>query len=302
MISLKYFLFFVIILVTFNSCKEKEPAPKGSPEYIAEIEQWHNKRIENLKKENGWLNLVGLYWLKNGENTFGSSNDNNIQFPKNSPHRIGTIILKDSIIIFRSEKKVKVTIDGTAVNEFELKEDMTGDPTILELGTLRWFIIKRDDKFGIRLRDLNSSLVKEFKGIERYPINDDWIINAFYEEYEPPKMILIPNIIGTITQESSPGRITFIKDEKTFSLDAVDGGEKLFFVFGDQSNGEETYGGGRFLYTDKADSNGIVFADFNKAYNPPCVFTKYATCPLPPKQNNLHLKINAGEKMWGKMH
>ena len=299
---------FKIILLTLTalfiilSCTGKESEPKGSPEYIAEIEQWHNKRIENLQKESGWLNLVGLYWLNQGENSFGSSEENDILFPEGSPSIIGNIILKDSIVVFKSSKEVNITIDGEVKADAILKNDMTREPTILEFESLRWFIIKRDDRYGIRLRDLKSSLLEEFNGIERFPINDDWQIEAKFEPYNPGKIISIPNITGTVSEKESPGKIIFNKNGKIFSLDAVDAGEKLFFVFADETSGEETYGAGRFLYTDKADSNGNIVVDFNKAYNPPCVFTKYATCPLPPKQNYLHLNISAGEKNWGDNH
>jgi uncharacterized protein (DUF1684 family) len=281
---------------------EKEPETKSSPEYIAEIEQWQDKRIENLKKETGWLNLVGLYWLKEGENSFGSSEENDIQFPQNSPSVIGNITLDDSVVSFKSTNKVNVTIDGKVASESFLKEDLKGEPTIMELGSLRWFIIKRDNRFGIRLRDLESSLLNEFEDIERFPVNDEWKIEAMFEAYNPRKLISIPNILGTVNEEESPGKIIFNKNEKTYYLDAVDAGSGLFFIFADETSGDETYGGGRFLYTEKADSNGIVLVDFNKAYNPPCVFTMYATCPFPPKQNYLQLKITAGEKMWGELH
>ncbi len=299
MSALKITVFAATILLISLSCVERDSVPKGSPEYITEIEQWHNKRIERLKADNGWLNLVGLYWLNEGENSFGSSEENDIQFPSTSPSMIGKIILKDSTVIFKSSEKANVRIDGQIVTESVLKEDITGKPTIMELGSLRWFIIKRDDRYGIRLRDLESTLVKEFEGIERFAVNDEWRIEADYKAYNPPKIISIPNILGTVSEERSPGKIIFEKDEKSYSLDAVDDVENLFFVFADKTSGEDTYGGGRFLYTDKADSNGIVVVDFNKAYNPPCVFTKYATCPLPPEQNYLKLKITSGEKNWG---
>jgi uncharacterized protein (DUF1684 family) len=299
MSALKITVFAATILLISLSCVERDSAQKGSPEYITEIEQWHNKRIERLKADNGWLNLVGLYWLNEGENSFGSSEENDIQFPSTSPSMIGKIILKDSTVIFKSSEKANVRIDGQIVTESVLKEDITGKPTIMELGSLRWFIIKRDDRYGIRLRDLESTLVKEFEGIERFAVNDEWRIEADYEAYNPPKIISVPNILGTVSEERSPGKIIFEKDEKSYYLDAVDDVENLFFVFADKTSGEDTYGGGRFLYTDKADSNGIVVVDFNKAYNPPCVFTKYATCPLPPEQNYLKLKITSGEKNWG---
>ena len=299
---LKLLTLMLSVIIITSGCSTKDYEQKGSPDYITEIEQWHHKRIERLKDENGWLNLVGLYWLEKGENSFGSSEKNDIQFPQYSPTVIGSITLDDSIVVFKSLDGINVTIDGIFTTEAVLKEDLTREPTILELGSLRWIIIKRDDRYGIRLRNLESSLIKKFDGIERFAVNDKWRIEARFEAYNPPKIISIPNILGTVSEERSPGKINFGKDEKSYSLDAVDAGENLFFVFADETSGEDTYGGGRFLYTDKADSIGIVIVDFNKAYNPPCVFTKYATCPLPPEQNYLHLKITSGEKMWGGDH
>ncbi|GBD86447.1 hypothetical protein BMS3Abin03_00367 [bacterium BMS3Abin03] len=290
------------IVLTLYSCKSESPKPKGSPEYISEIQQWHQKRIERLKEDNGWLNLVGLYWLKEGKNTFGSAKNNDIKFPGNAPSNIGSFFLEDSIVTVKINPDVNVTNNGNPVKEMNLKNDMTGNPTILETGTLRWYIIKRGDRYGVRLRDIDAPLVKEFKDIEVFPINEDWRFEAKFEPYNPPKHILIPTIIGTKEEDVSPGQLIFNKDGKTYKLDAIDEGDKFFIIFADRTSGEETYGAGRFLYTDKPDSNNIVILDFNKAYNPPCVFTKYATCPLPPKDNYLKLKVTAGEKMWGEQH
>jgi len=302
MSTLKIIVLEITILLTSLSCTEKEPEPKGSPEYIAEIEQWHNKRIERLRKENSWLNVVGLYWLEEGKNSFGSSEENDILFPEESPAIIGNIILEDSIVVFKSADKVNVTIDDKVLTETVLKEDLTGEPTILELGSLRWFIIKREDRYGIRLRDLALPLVKEFDGIDRFPVNEDWKITATFEPYEPPKVISLPTQLGTVKEEPSPGAVVFEKDGQTYRIDAVDTGKRLWLIFADETSGEETYGAGRYLYIDKPDPTGKVIVDFNLAYNPPCVFTKFATCSFPPKQNFLRLRITAGEKMWDRHH
>jgi uncharacterized protein (DUF1684 family) len=284
------------------SCSEKESEPKGTPEYITEIEQWHQKRIERLKDENGWLTLVGLHWLKEGDNIFGSDKNNDIVFPENAPQNIGKIILKDSVITLTVNEGVNVINEGKSIKEIKLEHDLTGNPTVLDVGSLRWYIIKRGERYGIRLRDTGASLLKEFKGINIYPINEDWRIEATFEPYDPPKPILIPNILGTTEEDKSPGALSFTKDGKSYKLDAIESSNGFFIIFADETSGKETYGAGRFLYTDKPDSNNKVILDFNIAYNPPCVFTKYATCPLPPKQNYLHLKITAGEKMWGESH
>lgn len=295
----------ILILSFFSlmsiSCKE-ELVENADPEYLNEIEQWHAKRIDNLKKESGWLNLVGLYWLKPGENTFGSAKENEIVFPNNAPPQIGTFIFVDSTVNIRVKQDVNVFHDSTRVVEMNLKHDLSGSPTVLKLDSFRWFIIKRGDRYGVRLRDLDAPLVKDFKGIDRFPVNRDWRIEADYIPYPKPLKIMVPNILGTSDEELISGSVVFKIKNKEYKLDPVDSGQKLFIIFADQTNGESTYGAGRFLYADKPDSSGKIILDFNKAYNPPCVFTKYATCPLPPEQNRIAAKITAGEKDFVEEH
>ena len=293
------FLFFVISLIALPGCSGNN-GEKGSPEYISQIKLWHQKRIENLKKENGWLNLAGLFWLKNGENTFGTNPGNDIVFPKGkAPGKIGVFTLKDSTVTIKINTGIKVASNNKLVKEMKLKTDMSGDPTVLTLGFLKWFIIKRSDKYGVRLRDLSSDLLTEFAGIDTYPINEDWKITAKFEPYDPPKSISIPTIIGTVDEEKAPGALVFKKNGIQYKLDPVVEGNQFFIIFADETSGKQTYGAGRFLYTSLPDSAGNVILDFNKAYNPPCAFTPYATCPLPPRQNYLKLEVTAGEKKYG---
>lgn len=286
---------FLMMFVLLFSC-QKNLEEKGEPEYIGEIKAWHKRRIENLKKENGWLNLVGLYWLKEGENKIGSDKSNDIIFPKKAPPFIGVFVLRDSIITAVINDGIDVMCNGKKIKTIEMKNDMKGKPTILEYGSLRWHVIKRGNKYGIRLRDLESELVKNFTRIETYPINSDWRLEAKFEPYYPPKKIYIPNVLGMIKEESSPGALVFTKNGIIYKLDVLEENDSYFVIFADETSGTETYGAGRFLYVEKADSSKKTIIDFNKAYNPPCAFTKYATCPLPPKQNHLKLRITAGEK------
>lgn len=283
------------------SCKESY-VQNAEPAYLNEIEQWHAKRIENLKKEDGWLNLVGLYWLKESENKFGSAKDNNIVFPLKAPDYIGTLTLKDSIVTIKVLPGVKVLFNEVEVNEMALQNDLLGNPTTLRLDSFRWFIIKRGARYGVRLRDLDAPLIKEFKEIERFPVNKDWRIETTFVPYNPSKKIMVPNILGDSEEEVVSGKLVFKIENKEFSLDPIDSGDRFFIIFADETNGESTYGAGRFLYTNKQDSTGKIIIDFNKAYNPPCVFTKFATCPLPPEQNRLAIKITAGEKLFGDEH
>ncbi len=215
---------------------------------------------------------------------------------------MGEFIFKDSTVIMKVYDGVQVLLDGKPVKEVIMIDDQKKDMTVFEYGSIRWNLIIRGDKYGIRFRDLESPLVKNFNGIERFPVNQYWKLTARFEPYNPPKKIFVPNVLGQIEEELSPGTVVFEKDGNTFRIDAIDEGERLFLIIADETSGVETYGGGRFMYVDKPDSTGKIILDFNKAYNPPCVFTKYATCPLPPEQNYLKLRITAGEKNYGEGH
>jgi uncharacterized protein len=303
---MRYFLLFfstIVISLSTIACSNENLKVKGSPEYLEEIKQWHQHRLERLKADDGWLNLVGRTWLKPGVNKFGSAKDNDVLIESDKvPKYIGVFVFEDSSVTMKVNDGVEVLLNGNPVKEMKMIGDESKDMNVFQYGPIKWNLIIRDTLYGIRFRDLESEFVKNFKGIERFPVNDDWRIEAKYVAYDPPKKISVPNILGQIDEESSPGAVLFIKNNQSYKLDAIDEGERLWFIFADGTSGEETYGGGRFLYTDKADSNGIVIVDFNKAYDPPCVLTKYATCPMPPKQNYLAIRITAGEKMYGENH
>lgn len=291
----------LISLIALFSCTQK---PEADPNYVKEISEWDSKRVSRLKADDGWLNLIGRFWLKPGENTFGTSKDNDIVIESSKlPEHIGSFLFIDTIVTFKANDGIKVLYNNNPVKEIMMVDDQKKDMTVLQIGSIKFNLIIRDTLYGIRARDLNSELVKNFNGIERFPIDQSWDIKAKFEAYIPPKEIMVPNVLGQIDKENSPGAVVFDRDGKTYRIDAVDeGGDKLFLIFADQTSGDETYGGGRFMYVNKPASTGIINLDFNKAYNPPCVFTKYATCPLPPLQNYLKLRIEAGEKIYGEGH
>jgi len=293
----------LIILFSLNSCKNENLEAKGSPEYFEEIKQWDQRRAERLKADDGWLNLVGRTWLKPGENKFGSAKDNDVVIESDKvPDFMGVFIFQDSTVTMKVNDGVVVLFNDSPVKEMIMIGDTKKEMTVFQYKSIKWNLIVRNELYGIRFRDLESELVKNFNGIERFPVNEDWKISAEFEAYDPPRKISVPNVLGQIDEEPSPGAIVFTRDGQTYRIEAVDAGDRLWFIFADGTSGEETYGGGRFLYTDKADSTGKVIVDFNKAYNPPCVLTKFATCPLPPKENYIKLRITAGEKMYGKNH
>jgi hypothetical protein len=297
-LKLYFIISFIFLIQGCNKIKGK-----GDSAYIASINKWHKERIERLKKENGWLNLVGLYWLNEGENSFGSGLSNKIIFPKDkAPAFIGIIRLKYGRVSIKINKGIDVKSGGKYVSELNLVSDSADNPTVLSLGSLIWVLISRNGKYGIRLRDIDATLAKNFSGIKTYPVNVDWRINAEFEPYNSPKIIPVATIIGTVEKDTVPGVLVFKVDGKEYKLDPIQEGNKFFIIFADKTNGSETYGAGRFLYASKPDSSGKVVLDFNEAYNPPCAFTKFATCPLPPEQNYLNLKVTAGEKIYGEGH
>ena len=291
----------LIVLITLSvlTCdmpRELSPEEKA---YVEEIDAWHKRRVDRLTSKTGWLSLVGLYWLKEGENTFGSDATNSIKFPKEkSPDFIGSVYLADGALRTEIVSGVNVLYNDSLISSIEMKPDVSGNPTILHLDSLSWYIIKRGERFAIRLRDSENENIKNFSGIERYPVDTTWRVEAKLVAYNPPKMMDVPNITGTISEEQSPGALVFVIDGKEYRLDPIGrpGGKSLFVIFADHTNGYETYGAGRFLYAKMPGEDGKTVLDFNKAYNPPCAFTRFATCPLPPKQNVLQIEVTAGEK------
>jgi hypothetical protein len=278
----------------------KAPAPdRPDPEaYRKEIETWRKERVEGLKKEDGWLTLVGLYWLKPGENRFGSDPGNPVILPQGkAPGVAGTLTLEGDKVSVRVEPGLALTADGREVTPgMALNSDAEGKPTVLQLGSLTFYVIKRGDRLGVRIKDKESPERAAFKGLDNYPIRPGWRVVARFEPYKDKK-IPIANIVGQVEDTPSPGAVVFDWQGKTYRIDALEGSPEggLFLIFADPTNGKETYGAGRYLDTDPP-KDGKVVVDFNTAYNPPCAFTAFATCPLPPRQNKLPIRVEAGEK------
>lgn len=276
------------------------PAPEA---HRAEVETWRAKRIASLKREDGWLTLVGLFWLQEGENRLGSDPaSNRIVFPKDTtPKTMGSLDLSGGVVTLRAAPDSGLTSDGHPVTTMTLRSDAEGSPTVVKHGRISFFLIQRGERLGVRVKDSANPTLLSFHGLDNYPIDRRWRFDARFDAYAPSKTIAVPNILGNVDQEKSPGAAVFEVAGRSYRLDAVreSGSEELFLIFGDQTNGVETYGGGRFLYAAPPDKDGRVVLDFNNAYNPPCVFTPYATCPLPPAQNRLALRVEAGEKKYG---
>ncbi|MEN9697915.1 MAG: hypothetical protein RLZ56_1336 [Bacteroidota bacterium] len=269
--------------------------------YIKSIEDWHAYRIKVLKQPNGWLNLEGLFWLHKGKNVFGKAATADCHYTNaDFPNELGSFNYEgDSVTWTSATNTVDINQQKTSLGKTYKVFGNNITAAKMDWAHYTWVVIQREDKVGIRFRNLNAATLLNFKGIERFPIDIGWKIKA--KLVQPAQdFLMITNVLGQTTANKNAGTLVFEKDGQSYSLDVIDeGGANLFIVFADQTSGQSTYGAGRFIDIPKPDSVGNTVIDFNNAYNPPCAFTAFATCPLPPKQNRLNLKIEAGEKNYG---
>jgi uncharacterized protein (DUF1684 family) len=278
------------------------PAQKNQSSYAGEIEQWRSERVKSLTSEDGWLSLAGLFWLNPGKNKFGSDPSNEVVLPAGkSPRFAGSIWLEGAQIRLEALPNAGLTSEGRPVASLTLKTDAGGKPTVLEIGSVSFHAIKRGDRFGVRVKDRANPARSRFGGLDYFPIEGRWKLEARFEPYNPPKKIPILNILGMVEEQTSPGAVVFAIAGKSYRLDALGekGSAELFIIFADETNVAESYRSGRYIYTAWPDSYNRMVLDFNKAFNPPCAFTAFATCPLPPRQNRLPIRIEAGEKKYG---
>jgi uncharacterized protein (DUF1684 family) len=272
-------------------------APAPDP-YTQEIEAWRAQRAERLAKPDGWLTLIGLHFLKSGENTVGTAPDNTVVLAKGPAH-LGTVTVGE----YARVKAVinpgnGVLVDGQEVFSAELSDGSRRKPTLVTAGTVSLFVINRDGKKALRVRDSATDARTQFKGLDYFPIDPAWRIEAQWVPFEKPREVPIRNVLGSVSPAMILGKAVFTRDGKTYELlpiqDDPDG--TLFFVISDLTSGDQTYPS-RFLYAEPP-VDGKVVLDFNRAQNPPCAFTAFATCPLPPKENQLQLAVTAGEKKY----
>jgi uncharacterized protein (DUF1684 family) len=262
-----------------------------------ENDTWHAGRVAALKAEDGWLNLAGLHWLNEGIQTFGSDSTQAIVFP---PGRIawmaGRFERRGDLVIMFTSKGSEININGRPARIDTVFSPSLKVAPVCAAGSLRWTIIKRGDRIGIRLRDLKHPALATFKGVDRFVADTNWRVNARLVTDIYTRSIPITNVLGQTIQTPLAGRLHFILNGRPMILDALTEGNELFIIFGDETSGVETYAAGRFLYAAMPDAEGNTILDFNRAINPPCAFTPYATCPLPPRQNVLSVAVRAGEK------
>jgi uncharacterized protein (DUF1684 family) len=275
------------------------PADQGG--YREEIERWRAKREERLKADGGWLTVTGLFWLQEGANPAGSAPGSAVLLPPAAPPHAGVFELRQGKVTLSLKPGVSATLEGQPLTTRELKGDGTGAPDVVSLGRLTLQVIERGRRVGIRLKDMDSATRREFKGLDWFPVDESYRVTARFVPYASPRPLAVPNVLGEIEEMASPGYAEFTLQGRSLRLEPVledPEAKELFFIFRDQTGGKETYPAGRFLYA-PLPSAGTLVIDFNKAYNPPCAFTRYATCPLPPKGNRLEVRIAAGEKDYG---
>lgn len=296
---------FVLALISGVAIVSAAETP--SP-YVHEIEQWRAARVARLTAPDGWLSLIGLEWLHEGANRVGSAAGNDIVL-KAGPAGLGTVTLAaDGGLRIALAQHSGATVDGKAVDAAALVDDMhvQGDaaPTTVRFGHASFYVIDRDGRKALRVKDADAEARRDFLGIDYFPIDPSWRIEADWVPFDPPHDLQMGSVIGTIDTVKVPGKAVFRRDGHTFELlpyQEEPGGE-LFFVLADRTSGKQTYGAARFLYAALpaagVDKPGTVVLDFNRAYNPPCAFTPFATCPLAPPENRLDLAVTAGEKKY----
>jgi uncharacterized protein (DUF1684 family) len=262
--------------------------------YQQSFEKWKGDLVFDLKEE--WLPLAGLFWLKPGENSFGADPKNAVVFPK-GPARAGSFTLLGKTVTAKFAQGSNAVIAGKPVSAAELQPDTTGNPTVVELGNLRLHVIVRGQRIGIRLKDLESDAVRQYHGPQFFPLDLSYRVTATWLPSDGKQTVDVPNVLGDVLPTPIAGTAVFKINGQELRLTDLggDAASGLFFVFSDPTSKIDTYPGGRFLKTEPV-TNGTVVLDFNRAYNPPCAVTPYATCPLAPKENRLSVAIRAGEE------
>lgn len=275
--------------------------------YQHNVEQWRAGRVERLTAAGGWLSLIGLEWLKTGDNRIGSATDNDIVL-KAGPAHLGVVTLaSDGALQLALARDSGALIDGKPLRDATLVDDVKagdGTPTTVSFGTTSFYAIDREGRKGLRIKDSAAPSRKHFVGIDYFPIDPSWRIEAKWIPAAAGETLEMGTVIGTTEKYPVPGKAEFTRDGKTFEIlpvIEVPGDAQYFVVFADRTSGKETYGAARFVYIDPP-KDGKVVLDFNRAYNPPCAFTAFATCPLAPPENRLDVRVTAGEKNYRGSH
>jgi uncharacterized protein (DUF1684 family) len=287
-------------LRTFALCAALAGLPvlAADPAYLKSVEDWRAKVEKSLRKDNGWLTLAGRYVMKPGVNTFGTGKDNDIVFPSGlGPERMGTVGVEPGRVFVKLEPGLAMEKDGVKMTDKVMGTDADNRDWVSIGPRAAFHVIERNGRYVLRLADNQSDVRKHFGGRVWYPVDEHYRVKAKFVPYNPQKTIPIVNILDEVSDEKSAGYVAFQLKGKTYRLDAFDEDGGLFLILKDDTAGKTTYGSGRFLYVEKKPAPGEAFwLDLNRTYNPPCAFSEFTTCPLPPKQNILKTRIDAGEK------
>lgn len=279
-------------------------APDSLEAWRRDTEAWHARRVARLTAPDGWLTLVGLHELAPGEHTIGSAADNAIVVPRPVPAHVGVLRVDSTGVVLAPAPGVTLRAGGTLVRApVRLRDDSGDRATVVDFGPVHLHVISRAGRRYLRVRDENARARRDFRGIERFPVDPRWRVVGRWEPYDPPRRIRVPNVLGTAFDAVCRGAVVFELDGVPCRLEPMEmDADGMFIVFGDSTSGVETYGGGRFLDAPPPDATGRVLLDFNRAYNPPCAFTPWATCPLPHPANRLKVAVRAGEKKYRDTH
>jgi uncharacterized protein (DUF1684 family) len=270
--------------------------------YERTVTEWRAEHDEWLKAEDGWLTVVGLAWLKAGPNRVGSSPKADVSLPKSAPRRVGTITVKNNQARFIPARGARVTLNGKFAKATVLKPETGSGYDTVGIGSVKFFLIRREGKLAVRVKDNTSPARKQFTGSRWYPVDSTWRIQATFVPWDKPHPLVFDTAVGVKEPNQSPGYVRFERNGREFRLEPVIDENELRFVIRDETSGKTTYAASRFLYADLPKNglhaSGPIELDFNRAENPPCVFTEFATCPLPPPQNRLAMPVTAGEQMY----
>ena len=270
----------------------------AAQDYAAEIEAWRADREARLKADDGWLTVAGLFFLNQGDNSFGSSPLNDIVL-RTGPAEAGVFTLRDETITVRAPDGGTLSIDGRDVEAAQLWPYEGRERPTIALGPLSLFGHYSGDRLAIRMRDRDSDIRRNFTGLRWYPVDESFRVAGRYIPHDEPRTMRLPNILGDMETFRTSGSVALTVDGEELRMTAVDSGDRLWFIFRDLTSGSETYPAARFLYADGPGADGGTTVDFNQAYNPPCAFNPHTTCPLPPRENRLPVRIEAGELDYG---
>ena len=290
-----------LVLAMFLLCATTVMTAATVSGYQQSIREWQRERLAKLKADNGWLTVAGLFWLHEGDNPAGNDPQAIVQLP-DGDKSIGSFRFTDGKVSFVPTNGIGgLALNGSPITAAvaAMQSDENGaKPDVLTYRDLSFFVIKRGERHAIRMRDKNSSMRREFTSLHYFPVREDLRFDAKFVSYPEPKMVSVPNILNEVEPQKSIGYAVFTYQGQEYKLEPVIEDDQLFYIFKYKTAGKETYPSGRFVYSEFP-KDGHVVLDFNKAYNPPCAFTPFATCPLPPKQNRLDVRLEAGELKYG---